>query len=135
MSIPAQVFSVFSNFEKIRYCPRFVCPSVRRRYYFPWAWQIGVVYGSIDSLWPQDMNQGRNFFWTGPGPHYRGLKSKFHIISYKNCILLVCKSVVGPEEKGVTQGVQGKRVTRGIQGESLASCIGGDEVASPEERL
>ncbi len=23
-------FSVFSNFEKIRYCPRFVCPSVRR---------------------------------------------------------------------------------------------------------
>jgi hypothetical protein len=23
------IFSVFSNFEKIRYCPHFVCPSVR----------------------------------------------------------------------------------------------------------
>jgi hypothetical protein len=27
------------------------------------------------------MNQGRNFFGTGPGPHSRGLESKFHTFS------------------------------------------------------
>jgi hypothetical protein len=53
------IFSVFSNFEKIRYCPHFVCPC---RYYFSGGWPILLVYGSIDSLWLQGMNQGRIFF-------------------------------------------------------------------------
>jgi hypothetical protein len=34
------------------------------------------------------------FFWTGPGPGGRGLKSKFRIFSYKYCILLVLKECV-----------------------------------------
>ncbi len=72
-------------------CPS-VCLSVRRpHYYFSWGWPIGAIYGSIDSLWPNDPNDGRNFFWTGPGPDGRVLKSKFRIFSYKYCILLVFK--------------------------------------------
>ncbi len=52
------------------------------------------------------------FFWTGPGPHCRGLKSIFHIFSYKNCILLVYESVVGPGGEGVTRKVS-KRESAG----------------------
>jgi hypothetical protein len=47
------------------------------RYYFSGGWPILPVYGSIDSLWPQRMNQGRNFFWTDPSHHRRGPKSNF----------------------------------------------------------
>jgi hypothetical protein len=92
--------TIFSVFSRIRYCPHFVrlsvclsvCLSVRlsvRRphYYFSWGWPIGAIYGSIDSLWPKDPNNGRKFFWAGPGPDGRGLKSKFRIFSYKYCIL------------------------------------------------
>jgi hypothetical protein len=69
------------------------------------------------------MNQGRNFFWTGPGPHSGGLKSKFHIFSYKNWILLVFKSDVGPGGIGVTRGVT-KGVTReGYQADHLCLLI------------
>jgi hypothetical protein len=39
--------------------------------------------------------------------HSGGLKSKFHIFSYKNWILLVFKSDVGPGGEGVTRGSRG----------------------------
>jgi hypothetical protein len=87
-------FSVFSEYAIVR--TSFVCLSVclsvcRPRYYFSWGCPIKAIYGSIDSLWPKDPNDGRNFFWTGPGPDGRGQKSKFRIFSYKNWILLVFK--------------------------------------------
>ncbi len=69
-----------------------VCPC---RYYFSGGWPILPVYGSIEIL-AQGMNQGRNFIWIDPSSHGRGAKSKFHIFSYKNRILLVFKSDVGP---------------------------------------
>jgi hypothetical protein len=43
-----RIFSVFSNFEKIRYCRTL---SVRLSgYYFSGGWPIFLFYGSIDSL-------------------------------------------------------------------------------------
>jgi hypothetical protein len=51
------IFTVFSNFVKIRYCPRFVCLSV------PLLLSMGLT--DLARLWlnrPQGMNQGRNFF-------------------------------------------------------------------------
>jgi hypothetical protein len=62
---------IFSVFSRIRYCPHFVrlsvrlsvCLSVRRsRYYFSRGCPIRAIYGSIDSLWPKDPNDGRNYF-------------------------------------------------------------------------
>ncbi len=83
------------------------------RYYFLWGWPIGVVYGSIDSLWPQGLNQGRNFFWTDRSPHGRGPKSNFHTFSYENKMLLVFKkgyeSDVGSGEKGVKSAPRPKK--------------------------
>ncbi len=72
-----RLFSVFS----IRLCPRFVWCLVNC-YYFSWDWPILLVYGSIDSLWPKDLNGGRIFFGTDPSPHGEGLKSFFLCISY-----------------------------------------------------
>ncbi len=64
----SNVLILFSVFSRIRYCPHFVCPSVcRPRYYFSWGCPIGAIYGSIDSLWPKDLNDGRIFLdrsWT-----------------------------------------------------------------------
>jgi hypothetical protein len=58
---------IFSVFSRIRYCPHFVrlsvCLSVcRLRYYYSWGCPIGAIYGSVDSLWPKDPNDRRNFF-------------------------------------------------------------------------
>ncbi len=39
-----------------------VRPSVYRRFYSPQGCPIGAIYGSIDSLWPKNPNDGRNFF-------------------------------------------------------------------------
>jgi hypothetical protein len=68
---------------------------------------IGPIYGSIDGLWPKDLDQGRNFFYAGTEPDGRGLKSNFLCISYENKILLVFKkdneSDVGPEGERVTK--------------------------------
>ncbi len=77
------------------------------RYYFSWGWPILPVYDSIESLWPQGMNQGRNFFWTGPGLQSGGLKSKFHTFSYINWILLSSGG------QGFTGGGSPRGVTRG----------------------
>jgi hypothetical protein len=60
-----------------------LCPYVRRCYYFSWGWTIGAIYGSIDSLWPKDLDQGRIFFKASPGPDGRDLKSNFLCISYE----------------------------------------------------
>jgi hypothetical protein len=50
----------------------------------------------LDLLWfnRKSLNQGRNFFRTGPGLRGRGLKFKFHTSSYKNRISLVFKKVM-----------------------------------------
>jgi hypothetical protein len=59
------------------------------------------------------MNQGRNFFWIGPGSDGRGPKSNFHTFSYKNKILLVFKkgyeSDVGSGEEGVKSAPDPKK--------------------------
>ncbi len=80
------VVSVFSILEK-RYCPHplsGVC--MVWRYYGLEGWLILLVYGSIDSLWPNDLNQERIFFGTDPGPCGKVLKSKFLCISHINWI-------------------------------------------------
>jgi hypothetical protein len=63
--------------------------EVRLRYYFPWGWPILLVSGSIDSLWPKDLSDGRIFFGTGRSPQGR-VWSPFSLTFHMSHIILGC---------------------------------------------
>jgi hypothetical protein len=64
-----RIFSIFS-YAYVRALSG-VCLSVLPRYYFQWGWPILLVYGSIDSLWPKDPNDGRIFLGPVLAPRGR----------------------------------------------------------------
>ncbi len=83
----------FSVFSRIRYCPHFVlclCLSVRNATTFHEVVQLERLMARSIAYY-QKYEPRKEFFWTGPGPDGRGLKSNFHCISYENWILLVFK--------------------------------------------
>jgi hypothetical protein len=76
---PFILFLAYFQYDNVRALS--VRPSVTLL--LPWGWPIKATYGSIDSLWPKDLNQERIFFGSGPSLHGEGLKSNFLCISYR----------------------------------------------------